>query len=448
MMNRRELIDVYDRHYNPPLALLFDLAQCPIEARASGVRVYDDAGTAYLDFTAGYGVFSVGHANPDVRKAVLDQLRRLTHAPPFMMNEPYARLLGALTKLLPHELSRVFLAGSGSEAVEIAIRFASAKSPGRKRLVAVDHGFHGKTVGALGVNGQDYLRTPFEPVWSDVRFVKYGDARAMAEAVGDGAAAVFLEPVLGGGFVTVPPEGYLREVRALCDRTDTVLVIDEVQTGFGRTGRMFGFEHAGIVPDILILSKGMTGGHCSMAAAVVRDAIVRASAPELEREPYLFDTAVARCPVSCAAAAAAIEFTIREDLPGRARSRGEYLVRALKKVAERHPKLALDVPGQGLMTGVRLRNNMVENAVWMQLVKRKVIAGLSTNPMTPTPVMRFFPPLIVEEADIDVAAAALDESLAELDRLPGIVHDLANQAAKIQYRLPKPVLRGLAALLS
>jgi putrescine aminotransferase len=447
-MDRAQIIDVYDRHYNPSLALLFDLARCPIEARSEGVRVYDDAGNAYLDFTAGYGVFSVGHSNPQVRAAVLAQLESLTYAPPWLLNEPYAKLLEALAGILPVELSRVFLAGSGSEAVEIALRLLLASVPGRRRLVAAGHGFHGKTVGALGVNGQNYLRTPFEPLWDEVRFVDYGDAAGLAAAVGDGASAVVLEPVLGGGYVTVPPEGYLAEARAICDRTGTRLVIDEVQTGFGRTGRMFAFEHAGIVPDVLILSKGMTGGHCSMAGAICRPSLVEAAREHLALDPFLFETSVNESPVACAAAAAAIKFTVDEDLPARARERGRYLQDGLRRVAAEHPRLALDVPGQGLMTGVRLRNNMVENAVWMQLLKRRVLAGLSTNPLTPTPVMRFFPPLVVSEPEIDEAVGALKESLAELDRFPGLLHDLANQAAKIQYHLPKPVLRGLATLLS
>jgi putrescine aminotransferase len=447
-MNRADLVRIYERHYNPPLSLLFDLAHCPIEAHAKGSKVYDDQGNAYLDFAAGYGVFSVGHANEQVQAAVLRQLEKLTYCPALALNEAYATLLEALADVLPSDLSRVFLAGSGSEAIEIALRLALNARPGRRRLVAVHHGFHGKTVGALGITGQDYLRTPFEPVWEDVRFVEYGDARAIADAVGDGAAAVIVEPVLGGGFVTVPPTGYIAELRTVCDRTNTVFIVDEVQTGFGRTGKMFAFEHDGVVPDIVILTKGMTGGHTPMAAAVARDELVRACAGQLDCDPFIFSTDVERCPITCAAAAAAIRFTIDAALPSRAHARGEHLQRGLRRVAARYPHLALDVPGKGLMTGVKLRNNMLEIAVWIQMLKRRVITGLSTNPMTPTPVMRFFPPLIVEEGEIDVAVDALDDSLKELARVPGLLLDLANQAAKVQYHLPRPILRGVARMFS
>ena len=446
-MNHDEISRIYERHYNPTLALLFDMAKCPIEARANGAYVYDDKGDAYLDFAAGYGVFSVGHANPRVQEAMLQQLERMATSPGLAYHEPAAELVAKLGTVLPPELQRIFLCGSGSEAVEIALRIAGLAKPERTRLIAVNHGFHGKTLGATGVCGQSYLREPFEPIWGDVRFVPYGDIAAMKAAIGEGASAVLVEAVLGGGFITVAPPGYLAELRKLCDATGTLLVIDEVQTGFGRTGKMFAIEHDGVVPDILILSKGMTGGHVSMAAAVVRDSVL-ASLPGGDRDPFAYSSDTAGSPISCAAAVAALTFIIDEKLPAAAAKNGPYLQEGLRKASEKFPSLGLGAPGIGLMTGLKLRNNMVENALWLQMLKRKVITGLSTNPATPTPVMRFFAPLTVQRPEIDLALAALDESLRELDRFPGILLDLANQAAKIQFHLPKPMLRGILKALS
>src|SRR5262249_35599028 len=197
-------------------------------------------------------------------------------------------------------------------------------------------------------------------IWDDVVFVPYGDAGAMASALSDGVAAVFLEPVLGGGFVTVPPAGYVAEVRALCDRTDTLLVVDEVQTGFGRNGSLFAFQHEGIVPDVLILSKGMTGGHVSMAAAVVRDRYAEAIDAALAADPLAFRSDSGGWPIACAAAHAAIRFTIDHHLADRARSLGPILQDGLRGVAARHPALIYDVPGRGLMTGVKLRTHLLE----------------------------------------------------------------------------------------
>jgi putrescine aminotransferase len=445
-MNRQEIMRAYADNFNPTLALLFELAKCPVEATSKGVHVYDEAGDTYLDFAAGYGVFSVGHRNESVQAAVLQQLDTMASAPFMTLHQPAADLLRLLGSLLPGDLQRIFLAGSGSEAIEIALRTVRLVHPKRKQLVAVSHGFHGKTVGAVGMCGQDYLRKPFGELWSDMVFVPHGDATAMARVVGPDTAAVFLEPILGGGFVTVPPEGYVAEVRELCDRAGALLVMDEVQTGFGRTGRMFGFQHDDIIPDVLILSKGMTGGHVSMAAAVVRERYAIQN-PALAVDPFAYASESAGWPVACAAAHAAIRFIVDNDLPSRASTQGAYLQAGLRGVAAKHGSLALDVPGRGLMTGVKLRNNMVENAVWLQMLRRKVLTGLSTNPMARSPVMRFFPPLVVERAEIDIAVEALGDSLRELDRQPSLVLDLANQVAKIQYHVPKPLLRAIAHVL-
>lgn len=446
-MNHETISDIYSRNYNPTLALLFDMAKCPIETETKDGRVHTTDGASYLDFAAGYGVFSVGHCNERVQQAMLRQLEMMATCPRMLQNEPHARLTSKLAALLPDDLKHVLLCGSGSEAIEIALRMVGLAHPRRTGLVAASHGFHGKTLGALGVCGQNYLRRPFEPIWNDVRFVRYGNIADMEAAIGAGAAAVLLEPVLGGGFLTVPPKGYLAEVRELCDRTDTLLIIDEVQTGFGRTGRMFAFQRDAIVPDVLILSKGMTGGHVSMAAAVVRERVFERIGDTYESELFGYESEVGVSAVSCAAAEAALQFVIDERLPERAAEVGPYLQDGLARIANEFPKVALAAPGIGLMTGLKVRNNMVENALWLQMLKRKVITGLSTNPMTPTPVMRFFPPLVVSKTDIDIALAALQDSLAELDRFPGLALDLANEVAKVQFRIPKPVLRGVLQAL-
>lgn len=447
-LDRDQIIGIYERHYNPVLALMFELAPCPVESRSGGTRVHTEDGAEYLDFAAGYGVFTVGHRNPRVQDAMLRQLDTMPTCPGLLYNEPAARLAATLAGLLPDDLKRVYLAGSGSEAIEVALRFAQLCNPERPRFVAVTHGFHGKTVGAVGVCGQGYLREPFEPIWPDVVFVPYGDADAIERAVGDGAAAVLLEPVLGGGYVTVAPEGYLASVRSICDRTGTLLILDEVQTGFGRTGALFAFQHAQVVPDVLILTKGMTGGHVSIAAAVVRDSVVARAKQPYDADPLAYRSESAASPIVCAAAEAAIRFVVDEDLPARARELGPYLQEGLKACARDFPKIVLGAPGQGLMTGAKVRNNMVENALWLQMLKRRVVVGLSTNPVTPTPVMRFFPPLTVTRDEIDQAIAAFRDALTEMNRMPGLALDLANQAAKFQYRMPKWLLRPILKAVS
>jgi putrescine aminotransferase len=438
-MRREELLSIYERHYNPTLGRLFDISQCPVEYRAEGSTLFDEDGNSYLDFSAGYGVFSIGHVNAFVQAAVQNQLAIMPTAPPLSYNARAAELMHKISLLLPSDLSRVFLAGSGSEAIEIALRAVACANPTRSRLIAATNSYHGKTLGALSIMGQDHLRLPFAPLWNEVQFVSFGDAEAMARAVGDGAAAVFLEPILGGGYITVPPDGYLTAVREVCDRTETPLVIDEVQTGFGRTGTMFAFEHDNIVPDIVILSKGMTGGHAPIAAAVMNDRLAQTcgnaeSASGSGAE--LFSS-----PMICAAASAAIDFIVDHDLPARAKAMGGYLMERLRYIVKAYPSLIMDCPGRGLMAGIKLRNSILESAVWMQLRKRKVITGLSTNYRTPQPVLRLFPPLTVECPEIDTAIQALDDSLKELKRVPTLPYDLANKAFKIQNYLPRAFLR-------
>src|SRR6187431_1572965 len=192
----------------------------------------------------------------------------------------------------------------------------------------------------------------------------------------------------------------------------------------------------------------MTGGHVSMAAAVVRRRVFDRIADAYEDDPLGYESDSSASPVSCAAAEAALDYLIDNRLPERAAKIGPYLQEGLARVAAEFPKLGLGAPGIGLMTGIQLRNNMVENAVWLQMLKRKVITGLSTNPVTPKPVMRFFPPLVVEKDEIDLAVTMLRESMAELSRVPGPMLDLANQAAKVQFHLPKPLLRGILKALS
>ena len=396
-MRRQGLLDLYTRHYNHSLGRLFDVAGCPVEARAQGTRIFDEDGQSYLDCAAGYGAFGVGHLHPRVQAAAQRQLKVMATCPAALYDETVAMLLTRLTGILPPALSRVFLAGGGSEAVEIALRTVMWALPARKRLLAVKNSYHGKTLGALGVMGQPHLRSMFEPLCAEVQFVPFGDGEAMVRAIGAGTRAVFVEAILGGGHLTVPPDGYLAAIRAACDRTGTPLVVDEVQTGFGRTGTMFAFEREGIVPDIVILSKGITGGHAGIGVAVMTDALAEAAGDAYEAGPDAPHAGMWSSALTCATACAAIDVIVEENLAARAASAGARLIAKLGDASREHPAFVLDVPGRGLMTGVRLRNNILESAVWMQMLRRRVITGLSTNDHTAHPVLRFFPPLTIED---------------------------------------------------
>lgn len=443
--NRSKMLRLYRRHFNPALALHFELAGCTLESSARGAVVVDETGAEFLDVGTAHGVFGVGHCEPQIRRAVLDQLRAIASSPPELSSESRNGLESRLAMLLPGSLNRVLFAGSGSEAIEIALRTALLARSGRTRLVAVDRGYHGKTLGALGVMGMEHLRTPFEPLWRNVTRVPYDNLEAMTAAVGDDVAAVFLEPVLGGGTIQVPSSGYLRAVRALCDKHGALLVADEVQTGLGRTGEMFGIDHAGIVPDAIVLSKTLTGGHVPIAVTVVREEIMDGIEDPMRHEQS-FGSASAGWPIAAAAADATLDFIVANALPARAKSLGEYLLSCLRNLAESFPGMVLDTPGVGLMAGIRVRNRVIEHALWMQLQRRGVIVGLSLNSGASTPVLRVYPPLTIRREQVDCLVETLHDSLTTLRRKgPRALTSVAAPAAKYQFYLPR---RALAAIVN
>ncbi|MGB8191512.1 MAG: aspartate aminotransferase family protein [Chitinophagaceae bacterium] len=446
-MHYKDIIKTYKHHYNPTLSLLFEVAECPVEYTGKGCRLFDEQGNSYLDFCSAYGALGIGYQNERVQEAVMKQLDTMASAPYFLYNSTAAGFMNKLAGILPGDLNRIVLTGSASEAMEIAIRTVRLARPQRKGIVSAINSYHGKTLGALSVLGQDHLRKPFGSLLNNVNYVPYGNIDAIVRAIGKGVLAVILEPILGGGFIETPPPGYLTQVRELCHRTGTLLVVDEVQTGFGRTGKMFAIEHEQVHPDIIILSKGTTGGHTPMAAMVMTDSLAHDIGYAFEDDPFQFGTDNTTYPLICAAASAAIDVIMEENLPQNAAVTGTYMIGKLKEIAALYPHFIHDVPGCALMAGIKLRNCLLENAVWLQLLKRNVIGGLSTNTHTKRPIMRWFPPLIVTKEEVDIASQALYESLEELDRMPSLVYDLANQVQAYQYYLPKPFLKFGSGLL-
>jgi putrescine aminotransferase len=443
-VDRSRVLEAYRRHYNAPLARHFELAGCSVETAASGSTVVDEMGREYLDAGTAHGVFGLGHCHPAVKEAILAQLAKIAGPTGNLPHEAGIALARRLAQLLPGDLSRVLLAGSGSEAIEIALRVALLARPERTRLVAARQGYHGKTLGALGVMGLSHLRTPFEPLWPDVRHVPYGDIEAIAAAIGMGAAAVLLEPVLGGGTIQVPPPGYLAAVRDLCDRTGTILVVDEVQTGLGRTGRMFGIEHAGIVPDAIVLSKTLTGGYVPIAATVVREEIAR-EADDRAGEKVNYRSESAGWPLVAAAAEATLDYVVANSLAARAELLGAYLRDCLTTIAEVFPDLIADTPGIGLMRGLTVQNRVIEHALWLQLRRRNVIIGLSLNAGAPAPVLRLYPPLTVTRSELDRILESLYDALETLQRMrPRAIYTLAAPALALQFWIPARVLAAAA----
>jgi acetylornithine/LysW-gamma-L-lysine aminotransferase len=365
--------------------------------RGAGARVWDEAGKAYIDCAAGIGVANIGHCHPSLVSALSEQANILLTCPEMFYNDKRARLLERLTQVLPDGLERIFLCNSGTEAVEAAIKFARA-STGKPEIVAAMRGFHGRTLGSLSATHNKEYRQPFVPLVPGFSHVPFDNIERLEAALTDETAAVILEIVQGESGVRPGSPEYFQVVRQLCDERGILLIIDEVQTGFGRTGRWFACEHSGIVPDLMALGKSIAGGVPMGAVAI---------APKVaELKPGMHGSTFGGNPLACAAALSVLDIYEQEDLVTRARQSGEYL---LEQMAEIQSPLVREVRGLGLMVGMELR--MRVHPLVDALTERGVIALLAGST-----VLRLLPPLAISRSDLDTVVATIRECLAALEQ--------------------------------
>ncbi len=361
--------------------------------RGKGTRVWDASGREYLDCSTGMGVALVGHANEHVVRAITEQAQKLLTCPDgHFYNDARARLIEKLMEVAPPSLTRIFLCNTGTEAVEAAIKFARGFT-GKPAIIAAMRSFHGRTLGALSLTWNPKYREPFEPLLPKISFVPYSNIEKLSAAITDETAAVILEPIQGESGVHIPPPGYLSAVRELCSAKGVLLILDEIQTGFGRTGRFFACEHSGIEPDIMCISKAMGGG-VPIGAILMRDEIRLARAQH--------GSAFGGNPLACAAATAAIAYIQEKDLLRRAAENGNYFLGKLKALENKEP--VREARGLGLMLGLELK---VRSAPYLMKLIDHGILALAAGPS----VMRFLPPLEISQAEIDRVIEALVEVL-------------------------------------
>jgi len=383
----------------PPLAI----------ARGRGCRVWDADGRAYLDLIAGIAVSSLGHAHPALVGAVSRQVAEVAHTSNLFLHEREVELAERILALLcwprgttppdpPASIDgRVFFANSGAEANEAAVKLVRRiAGPRRPVIVAAERSFHGRTMGALALTGKESIRAPFAPFGLTVRFVPYGDTAALRGAVGADVAAVFLEPGLGESGVVPAPEGYLAAAREACDAAGALLVLDEIQSGIGRTGAWFAHQAAGVRPDVLTLAKGLGGG-LPIGACV---GLGEAGAGFAKGD---HGSTFGGNPVACAAALAVLEAIERDGLLAHVTTVGEHLAAALDEIS--HPLVA-GVRGAGLWRAVVLT---AEVAPDVETAARR--AGFLVNAVQPDAI-RLAPPLILSAAEADEFTAALPGILA------------------------------------
>jgi putrescine aminotransferase len=408
-LGREQVLALYDRHVNRSLANLARLVGTPVEVRAAGTKVYDTDGAAYLD-CGGYGVFLLGHGHPAVVATVEHQLQKNPLATRLFLNPQLAMAARDLAAVTPVGLEHVFFTNSGAEAVEMGLKLA--RLAGRTRVVAMDSGFHGKTLGALSVTGRRQYRQPFTPLLPDVEFVPFGNLAAL-EAALNGAGSqtcVILEPVQAEGGVRLPTSGYLTAVRDRCAATGSLLILDEIQSGLGRLGCWWGADLEGIRPDILLSGKILSGGVMPVGAVVATDEVF---AP-LDADPLLHSSTFAGNPLAAAAVSATLAVLRDESLVERSAILGQRVLGFVRAaVAEFCPHLVHDVRGRGLLAGIEFRDAALAMDFLIALLDRRVIPSYSLNSHS---VLRLTPPAILDEADLEWLATALKESARELGR--------------------------------
>ena len=377
--------------FGPP-AIMFE--------RGRGTELWDVDGKRYLDFLAGIAVVSLGHSNPIVAEAVADQLDRLLHVSNFFANPVATEAAVKVNDLLLQASGyrgQVFFTNSGAESNECAIKLARKHGGrGRHTVVSALGSFHGRTLATLAATGQPTKHEPFAPMPEGFRHVAWGDLDAMRQAVDGSVAAVLIEPLQGEGGVHPATTEYLQGIRELCDETGALMMIDEIQTGFGRTGRWFGFEHSGVRPDVVTLAKAMGNG-MPVGACWARVEVAAVFQPGDHGSTYS-GTAIATSAVN-----AVIDEMQRIDAPAVAERQGRRIVDGLRGVAG-----VVDVRGRGLMLGVELADGIDAKAVYVDLLDR----GLIVNAVTPT-TLRLVPPITVTDAEIDEAVALIAASIGE-----------------------------------
>jgi acetylornithine/N-succinyldiaminopimelate aminotransferase len=365
----------------PPVAL----------ARGSGCTVWDVDGNSYLDLIAGIAVSALGHGHPALVAAVSEQVGRLAHTSNLYLHERQVELAERLLSLLGTD-GRVFFTNSGTEANEAALKLVRRRQgPDRPVIVAAEHGFHGRSMGSLAMTGKESIRVPFGPFGVDVRFVPYGDTAALTEAVGADCAAVFLEPTLGEGGVVPPPPGYLKAARAACDQAGALLVLDEIQSGIGRTGEWFAHQGEGVTPDVLTLAKGLGGG-LPIGACIGLGAM----GTGLSRGEH--GSTFGGNPVACAAGLAVLDTIEKDGLLASVTDVGGQLRADIEATGH---SLVSGVRGTGLWLAIALTSPV---ATAVEAAARR--SGFLVNAVQPDAV-RIAPPLVLSAAEAASFTAAL-----------------------------------------
>ncbi|MEN6545569.1 MAG: aminotransferase class III-fold pyridoxal phosphate-dependent enzyme [Armatimonadia bacterium] len=402
--------DRYKRHVNPGIATIVKFMGFEtVEWTAEGCYVYGPEGEKYLDCLGGPGVFTFGHRHPKIVAAVKHQLDEMPLSSHLLLDPVLAEAAEAIAEITPGDLNYTFFCNSGAEAIEGALKIARMHTA-RPHFVCAQGAFHGKTFGALSASGRDVYKTPFQPLLEGFSHVPFGDAEAIRAAVTDKTAAVLLEPVQCEAGIIVPPPGYLREVRKICDQAGALLILDEIQTGFGRTGKLWACDHDGVTPDMMTLGKALGGGVMPVGAFVARPEIWKV----FHDNPYIHTSTFGGNPLACRAALAAIEVLREQNTVQLCADRGAELLAGIRGVAAEFPQLIQEVRGQGLLVGAQFADADIGNMVIAGLAQQHILTAFSLNRPE---VIRLEPPAVIISDEISTVVAAFRQAVAESGQL-------------------------------
>ena len=414
----------FDRYVNPGIleyrkSVSSDYTS--VEWRDEGSVFYDIHGKEFIDCLGGFGIYMLGHRHPTVVKAVHDQLEHQALHSQELLDPMRGYLSHLLAMVTPGDLRYSFLCNSGTEANEGAMKIAKLwarrKKPNHSLgIIACTRGFHGKSFGSLSVSGKGEFREPFYPLMPGVRFIPYGDADALdkqleiCDMIGFDIAAFIVEPVQGEAGAIIPPDDYFPKVREICDKWGILLIADEVQTGMGRTGTLWGMEHSGVSPDIMTMGKALGGAVIPAGNFIATEDVFSV----MYDNPYIHTTTFGGNPMATAAAIAALHATLEEDIPGQAAAKGAYLKGKAEELAGRYDDLFAEVRGLGMLIGLQFKSTEIGYAVSQGLFSRGVLVG---GTLFNAHTFRLEPPAVISYAQMDTVVERLGEVLAEVRTL-------------------------------
>ncbi|MCL2867902.1 MAG: aspartate aminotransferase family protein, partial [Candidatus Bathyarchaeota archaeon] len=391
-MNEQEIMDIESLY----LANVFSKKPL-VFTRGKGALLWDINGKEYIDCASSYGVAALGHCHPKIVAAIKTQAEQLITLHSCYYNDKRAEFIQKLVSITPKGLNKAFLSNSGAESVECALKLAR-KSTGKPEIISIMGAYHGKTMGALSLTWDKKYREPFMPLIPDIKHVAPDNPEKIREVITDKTAAVIMEPIRGEGGIRVPSDNYLQQVREICSEKGVLLIFDEVQTSFGRTGKFFGCQNWNVTPDIMCLAKPFAGG-LPIGITVAREDLM--STLKVGEHSTTFSGS----PIVCAAGCAALDVLIDEDLAGKAAVNGQYFKSQLEEVASKH-KIVKEVRGLGLMLGVELRYD-VYGVILKALSKGVLVIDAGRT------VIRILPPLVISKEQIDQVIKVLDEALGD-----------------------------------